>query len=224
MIDGRLAARSGPAARRSPGRGGARAARTPAHFLRRLAPASARPTRCSRRRAACARPARTSSSATSSRTGARDRAAAGRPGAAADAAGELSRHRAPGVRSRRGAAAPPRRSCWSTSWRTRNLDRAAIRRRAIAKRWQDIEELLDAGIDVWTTVNVQHLESLNDLVAQITGVRQRETMPDRIFDEADEVELIDLPPDDLIARLQAGKVYVPERSRRRSSASSASRI
>jgi two-component system sensor histidine kinase KdpD len=78
------------------------------------------------------------------------------------------------------------------------------------KRWQDIEELLDAGINVWTTVNVQHLESLNDLVAQITGVRQRETVPDRIFDEADEVELIDLPPDDLIARLHGGKVYVPE--------------
>ena len=79
-----------------------------------------------------------------------------------------------------------------------------------AKRWQDIEELLEQGINVWTTVNVQHLESLNDLVAQITGVRQRETIPDRIFDEADEIELIDLPPDDLIARLKAGKVYVPE--------------
>ena len=81
-----------------------------------------------------------------------------------------------------------------------------------AKRWQDIEELLDAGINVWTTVNVQHLESLNDLVAQITGVRQRETIPDRIFDEADEVELIDLPPDDLLARLKAGKVYHPEQA------------
>lgn len=79
-----------------------------------------------------------------------------------------------------------------------------------AKRWQDIEELLLQGINVWTTVNVQHLESLNDLVAQITGVRQRETIPDRIFDEADEVELIDLPPDDLLDRLHAGKVYVPE--------------
>lgn len=79
-----------------------------------------------------------------------------------------------------------------------------------AKRWQDIEELLDQGLDVWTTVNVQHLESLNDLVAQITGIRQRETIPDRIFDEADEIELIDLPPDDLIARLKSGKVYVPE--------------
>ena len=81
-----------------------------------------------------------------------------------------------------------------------------------AKRWQDIEELLDAGLNVWTTVNVQHLESLNDLVAQITGVRQRETIPDRIFDEADEVELIDLPPDDLLARLKAGKVYHPEQA------------
>ncbi len=79
-----------------------------------------------------------------------------------------------------------------------------------AKRWQDIEELLEAGINVWTTVNVQHLESLNDLVAQITGARQRETIPDRVFDEADEIELIDLPPDDLLARLRAGKVYIPE--------------
>ena len=77
-----------------------------------------------------------------------------------------------------------------------------------AKRWQDVEELLDAGIDVWTTVNVQHLESLNDVVAGITGVRQTETVPDRILDEADEIELIDLPPDDLLARLKSGKVYV----------------
>ena len=63
---------------------------------------------------------------------------------------------------------------------------------------------------VWTTVNVQHLESLNDLVAQITGVRQRETLPDRVFDEADDIELIDLPPDDLLARLRAGKVYIAD--------------
>ncbi|MBV8876496.1 MAG: sensor histidine kinase KdpD [Gammaproteobacteria bacterium] len=76
------------------------------------------------------------------------------------------------------------------------------------KRWQDIEELLAAGISVWTTVNVQHLESLNDLIFQTTGVRQRETLPDHVFDEADDIELIDLPPDDLIARLRAGKVYV----------------
>ncbi|MGB6452214.1 MAG: sensor histidine kinase KdpD [Steroidobacteraceae bacterium] len=78
------------------------------------------------------------------------------------------------------------------------------------KRWQDVEELLDAGVNVWTTVNVQHLESLNDLIAQITGVRQRETLPDHVFDEADEVELIDLPPDDLLARLRAGKVYIAD--------------
>ena len=78
------------------------------------------------------------------------------------------------------------------------------------KRWQDVEELLDAGISVWTTVNVQHLESLNDLVAQITGVRQRETLPDRFFDEANDIELIDLPPDDLLARLRAGKVYIAD--------------
>jgi two-component system, OmpR family, sensor histidine kinase KdpD len=78
------------------------------------------------------------------------------------------------------------------------------------KRWQDVEELIDAGISVWTTVNVQHLESLNDLVTQISGVRQRETLPDRVFDEADDIELIDLPPDDLLARLHAGKVYVAD--------------
>ena len=76
------------------------------------------------------------------------------------------------------------------------------------KRWQDIEELLAAGVSVWTTVNVQHLESLNDLIYQTTGIRQRETLPDHVFDEADDIELIDLPPDDLIARLHAGKVYV----------------
>ncbi len=76
------------------------------------------------------------------------------------------------------------------------------------KRWQDVEELLEAGIDVWTTVNVQHLESLNDLIVQTTGVQQRETLPDHVFDNADEVELIDLPPDDLLARLRAGKIYL----------------
>ena len=81
------------------------------------------------------------------------------------------------------------------------------------KRWQDIAELLDAGIDVYTTLNVQHLESLNDVVAQITGVRVRETVPDNVFERADEVELIDLPPDDLIERLHEGKVYLPERAR-----------
>jgi len=78
-----------------------------------------------------------------------------------------------------------------------------------AKRWQDVVELLDAGIDVSTTVNVQHIESLNDLVAKITGVIMRETVPDSVFEQADEVELIDLPPDDLLQRFREGKVYLP---------------
>lgn len=78
-----------------------------------------------------------------------------------------------------------------------------------AKRWQDVEELIQAGIDVCTTLNVQHLESLNDVVAQITGIVVRETLPDDIFEKADEIELIDLPPDDLIERLEEGKVYIP---------------
>jgi two-component system sensor histidine kinase KdpD len=82
-----------------------------------------------------------------------------------------------------------------------------------AKRWQDVEELRDAGIDVWTTVNVQHLESLNDVVAGITQVRMQETVPDTVFESADEVELIDLPPDDLLQRLREGKVYVSDRAR-----------
>jgi two-component system sensor histidine kinase KdpD len=81
-----------------------------------------------------------------------------------------------------------------------------------AKRWQDVEELLATGIDVWTTLNVQHLESLNDVVAQITGVTVRETVPDSVFDRADEVGLVDLSPDVLQQRLREGKVYVPEQA------------
>ena len=81
------------------------------------------------------------------------------------------------------------------------------------KRWMDIEELLDADIDVYTTVNVQHLESLNDVVTQITGVQVRETVPDKVFDSAAEVELVDLSPDDLLQRLQEGKVYVEQKVR-----------
>lgn len=80
------------------------------------------------------------------------------------------------------------------------------------KRWMDVEELLAAGIDVFTTVNVQHVESLNDVVAQITGVLVRETVPDRVFDAADEVELVDLPPDELLQRLREGKVYSTEKT------------
>jgi len=82
-----------------------------------------------------------------------------------------------------------------------------------AKRWQDVTELLDIGIDVYTAVNVQHLESLNDVVAQITGVIVRETIPDSMLEQADEVELVDLPPDELLQRLRDGKVYVPEQAR-----------
>src|SRR5262245_23206911 len=82
------------------------------------------------------------------------------------------------------------------------------------KRWQYMLELLDAGINVYTTINVQHIESLNDVVAQITGVVVRETVPDRIIEQADEVELIDLPPDDLLQRLKEGKVYVPHQAQR----------
>ena len=76
------------------------------------------------------------------------------------------------------------------------------------KRWQDLEDLLAAGIDVYTTLNVQHLESLNDVVAQVTSIPVRETVPDHVFEHADEVELVDLAPDDLIERLRDGKVYV----------------
>ncbi|HMQ51819.1 MAG TPA: sensor histidine kinase KdpD [Anaerolineae bacterium] len=82
------------------------------------------------------------------------------------------------------------------------------------RRFQDVLELLDAGIDVYTTVNIQHLESLNDVVAQITGVTVRETVPDYLLDEAHEIELIDLPIDELLQRLAEGKVYVPEQAGR----------
>lgn len=82
------------------------------------------------------------------------------------------------------------------------------------KRYQDVEEILDAGIDVYTTFNIQHLESLNDVVAQVTGVVVRETVPDSLIDQASEIEVIDLPPDELLSRLQEGKVYVPEQAAR----------
>jgi len=79
------------------------------------------------------------------------------------------------------------------------------------KRWQSVEELLEAGINVLSTVNVQHFESLNDTVCQITGVCVRETLPDRVLDEADEVELVDLPPEALLNRLRRGAIYAPEK-------------
>ena len=82
------------------------------------------------------------------------------------------------------------------------------------KRWQDVEELLEAGIDVWTALNVQHLESLNDVVGGITQVRVMETVPDHVFDSANEVVLVDVPADELLKRLKAGKVYLPEQAER----------
>ncbi|APA86979.1 DUF4118 domain-containing protein [Paraburkholderia sprentiae WSM5005] len=80
------------------------------------------------------------------------------------------------------------------------------------KRWQDVHELLDAGIDVYTTVNVQHLESLNEVVGQITGIRVWETVPDRVFDHADEVTLVDLPAEELLDRMRDGKVYMAQQA------------
>jgi len=82
------------------------------------------------------------------------------------------------------------------------------------KRWQDVEELAAAGIEVWTTLNVQHLESLAEVVARITGVAMGERVPDRLLDQADEIELVDVPPEELLQRLAEGKVYVPEQAAR----------
>ncbi len=82
------------------------------------------------------------------------------------------------------------------------------------KRWQDVFELLDHGIDVWTTLNVQHVESLNDAVAQVTHIVVKETVPDAVLDRADEIELVDLPPDDLLERLKAGLIYMPATAER----------
>jgi two-component system sensor histidine kinase KdpD len=112
-----------------------------------------------------------------------------------------------------------------TALREFDLDAALARRPAIIlvdelahtnapgmrhpKRWQDVEELLAAGIDVWTTLNVQHIESLNDVIAQITGIAVKETLPDTVLERADEIELIDITPESLMERLTAGKVYIP---------------
>src|SRR5215468_11091026 len=82
------------------------------------------------------------------------------------------------------------------------------------KRWQDVDELLAAGIDVWTTLNIQHLESLNDVVQRISKIRVRETVPDTVFDRADEIVLVDFPPDELLKRLAEGKVYVQDTAAR----------
>lgn len=83
------------------------------------------------------------------------------------------------------------------------------------KRWQDIEELLEAGIDVYTTLNVQHLESLNDVVARITGITVKETVPDSVFDKADAISLVDIPSEELLRRLKEGKVYIAPQAKKR---------
>ena len=80
------------------------------------------------------------------------------------------------------------------------------------RRFQDVEELLDNGIHVYTTVNIQHIESLNDIVAKITGIVVRETVPDHILEQADSIQLIDIPPEELIKRLKEGKVYIPDQA------------
>src|SRR5262247_2646257 len=127
-------------------------------------------------------------------------------------------------------ALPPRRESYGgTTLPEFDLDAAVARHPAVilvdelahtnapgsrhAKRWQDVRELLDAGITVYTALNVQHVESLNDLVAKITGVIVRETVPDSLLERADEIELVDLPPDELLQRLEEGKVYVPQQAR-----------
>jgi K+-sensing histidine kinase KdpD len=119
----------------------------------------------------------------------------------------VSRPRAAGVRSRRRAA---RRPALILVDELAHSNAPGSRH---PKRWQDIQELQAAGIDVWTTVNVQHLDSLNQAVGGITGVRVWETVPDAVFDGADEVVLVDLPADELLRRLREGKVYLPEQAR-----------
>ena len=106
-------------------------------------------------------------------------------------------------RRRRCAGAPSSSSSTNSPTPTR-------RRAGIPKRWQDVEELLDAGIDVWTALNVQHLASLADVVARVTGVIVRETVPDIVLRDADDLVLVDVTAEELIARLNEGKVYLPE--------------
>jgi hypothetical protein len=180
-------------------------------------PASGRRSPCCRRPAGSATSrAATSWPAWSRRTaGSRrprsSRASSGCPGGAWSTAARCWRSSTSTPRSHAGRA-----SCSWTSSRTRTR-----RARATPKRWQDVEELLDAGIEVMTTLNIQHIESLNDVVAQITGVVVRETVPDSVLDMADEIKLVDLPPDELLERLREGKVYRPAQAERAWRASSA---
>ena len=103
------------------------------------------------------------------------------------------------------------RSCWSTSSPTPTSPRQSRHE----KRWQDVEEILEAGIDVISTVNIQHLESLNDVVESITGVRQQETVPDEVVRRADQVEVVDMSPEALRRRMAHGNIYAARQGRRR---------
>ena len=140
---------------------------------------------------------------------ARDRGAARGPRAPAPAAALAT-----AARASRSSTSTPRSRAGPTLVLVDELAHTNAPGSRHAKRWQDVDELLDAGIDVYTTLNVQHLESLNDVVAQITGVTVRETVPDAILDRADEIELVDLPAEELLERLAEGKVYVPEQAGR----------
>ena len=142
-------------------------------------------------------------------------------------AGWVDTHGRPETESRQFLEALPHRRMVQrgVSYEEFNLDAALSRRPALilvdefahanvsgsrhANRWQDVSELLDAGIDVYSTLDIQHLESLADLVAKITGVVVRETIPDRVFDQADEIALVDLSPDEILRRVHEGKIFVP---------------
>ncbi len=118
----------------------------------------------------------------------------------------VPRHHVPRDGRRRDPGPHARRWCWSTSWRT-----PTCRAAGTTKRAQDVEELRAAGIDVITTVNIQHLESLNDEVERITGVRQRETVPDEVVRTADQIQLVDMSPDALRRRMAHGNIYKPDK-------------
>ena len=161
--------------------------------------------------------ARTSAAPTSS-------SATSRPTAGPNTAAQLARPRGRPPRARSSTGAPtlrgdgprrrprpaPRRWPWSTSWPTPTCPGPRNE-----KRWQDVEELLDAGIDVISTVNIQHLESLNDVVERITGIKQRETIPDEVVRAADQVELVDMTPEALRRRMAHGNIYAAREGRRR---------
>ena len=169
--------------------------------------ASARRSPCSTRAAGAASAAPTSSSASSRPTAARTTAEQiGDLEVVPRRDGRLPRHDVRGDGRRRRPRAAGRRSRWSTSSPTPTCPGSRNE-----KRWQDVEELLDAGIDVISTVNIQHLESLNDVVERITGITQRETSPTRSCARADQIELVDMSPEALRRRMAHGNIYRPRR-------------